>query len=214
MEPPKKQESYRIAYEQARKDLEGLNLIQRARTAGFAVETEPEEVARLKFLGQDVKILLDKRECVDAKTGEPLELWSQILILHHLRDIKEGVRPRGRWITFKEVPSGEFYLSAFNRRSKDIAVKFFGKNPDILHEIAPKLGGEPFREVGDVSYLFRVFPKVPVVLVMYREDEEFPPDANLLFDETIPEFMCTEDIAVVSTMLVVTLGKLAFAAKG
>jgi len=213
MEPPKKQDSYEVAYEVAREDLSGLNLVERAKTAGFAVEAEPDEVAKLSFLGRGARVLLDERVVVDDESGEPLPIWSQILILHHLRDIKEGIEPGGRWITFKEVPSGEFYLSAFNKRSKDLAIKFFGERPDVLHEIAPKLGGERFRDVGDVSYLFRVFPKVPVVLVMYRADEEFPPDANMLFDATIPEFMCTEDIAVISTMLVVTLGKLAFEQK-
>ncbi|HDH96926.1 MAG TPA: DUF3786 domain-containing protein [Proteobacteria bacterium] len=214
MEPPQKQDSYAVAYSKAQKDLEGLNILERARSAGFVVETKPEEVVRLDFLGQNAKLIVGERVVVDAETGEPLPLWSQILILHYLRDVKEGVEPAGRWITFKEVPSGEFYLSAFNRRSKDLAIKFFGHNPDLLHEVAPRLGGERFTEVGDVSYLFRVFPKVPVVLVMYRADEEFPPDANILFDATIPEFLCTEDIAVISTMLVVALGKLAQKIKG
>ena len=214
MEPPQKQDSYAVAYSKAQKDLEGLNILERARSAGFVVETKPEEVIRLDFLGQNAKLIVDERAVVDAETGEPLPLWSQILILHYLRDVKEGVEPAGRWITFKEVPSGEFYLSAFNRRSKELAIRFFGRNPDLLHEVAPKLGGERFSEIGDVSYLFRVFPKVPVVLVMYRADEEFPPDANILFDATIPEFLCTEDIAVISTMLIVALGKLAQKIKG
>jgi len=208
MEPPKREDSYRTAYKKAQADLEGLNLIERAKSAGFIVESHPEGVAIFKFLGQDVKILLEERVVVDASSGEPLPLWSQILILHHIRDIKDNIFPSYKWITFKEVPSGEFYLSAFDKRTKELAIKFFGDNLDLIHSVAPKIGGEPYSGVGgDISYLFKLFPKIPVVLVVYKPDEEFSADAKLLFDETIPDLMCTEDIAVISTMLVIRLGE-------
>lgn len=208
MEPPKKQDSYEIAYKKAQEDLIGLNLIERAKSAGFLTQSYPEEVARFKFFGQTVKILLEKRIVVDDKTGEPLPIWSQILILHHLRDIKDDIFPKYRWITFKEVPSGEFYLSAFDKRTKGLFIKFFGDRVELLDKVAPMLGGESYSGVGgDVCYIFKPFPKVPIVLVAYKPDEEFSADAKLLFDETITELMCTEDIAVVSSMLIVKLGE-------
>ena len=41
-----------------------------------------------------------------------------------------------------------------------------------------------------------VFEKVPVQIILWRGDDEFGPEANLLFDRSIARIFQTEDIAV------------------
>ena len=63
--------------------------------------------------------------------------------------------------------------------------------------MAAGLGGEPLH-LGDAAARFMAFPRVPITHVLWRGDEEFPPEATILFDETIPRYFPTEDIAALS----------------
>jgi hypothetical protein len=63
--------------------------------------------------------------------------------------------------------------------------------------VAPALGGT-LRDLGDAAATYLAFPLVPVTHVLWGGDEEFPPEANILFDDTIPQRLSTEDIAALA----------------
>jgi len=54
---------------------------------------------------------------------------------------------------------------------------------------------------GDIGVVLEAFEKVPVMVILWRADEEFGADANLLFDKSITEILCTEDIVVLGGMV-------------
>jgi hypothetical protein len=62
--------------------------------------------------------------------------------------------------------------------------------------------GELLSEPGDVAVKVLAFPKVPVVLSLWKGDEEFPPEGNVLFDASITSYLSTEDIAYVAGAVV------------
>lgn len=135
-------------------------------------------------------------------------LQDQGLIMHYLLQAK-GIPLTGNWITFREIPSGEFYYSAFVKRAKEPLVKTFGDRPELLIELGMQIGGTKGAE-GDASLYLKAFPYVPVCLVLWAGDDEFPPDGNLLFDACIAHYLSAEDIAVLSGMIVYPLIGLAY----
>ena len=52
-----------------------------------------------------------------------------------------------------------------------------------------------------------VLPRVPLLLVMHRGDEEFPPDCRVLFDRCCSHYLNTDDLKVLSTQLAAYLMK-------
>jgi hypothetical protein len=66
------------------------------------------------------------------------------------------------------------------------------------------LGAVPV-EIGDFGMDFPVFPHIRIQLVLWSGDEEFPPDATILFDESVQRILPAEDIAVMSGSLVYRL---------
>ena len=40
------------------------------------------------------------------------------------------------------------------------------------------------------------FSRLPITIVLWRGDDEFPPEGNIMFDSTISDYLDTEDIAV------------------
>jgi hypothetical protein len=80
----------------------------------------------------------------------------------------------------------------------------------ILHYLmadkkaAGQLNAVPI-ETGDAGFEFHVFPKVPMQMILWVGDDEFPPEANILFDQTIGELLSPEDVAWLAGMVVYRL---------
>jgi hypothetical protein len=103
------------------------------------------------------------------------------------------------------VPDGRFYIDAFQRRAKVPLVQAFGSKPELLSKVATEMyQATPF-DRGDFSVVVRALPLVPVALVLWKGDEEFPPDGNILFDRTICKMLPAEDIAWLAGMVVYPL---------
>jgi hypothetical protein len=159
-------------------------------------------------LNRQIIITWPEGEILTPTGTKEISLQEQGLIMHYLIQAK-GTPLTKTWITFREIPSGEFYYSAFVKRAKEPLVKTFGDQPDLLVALGLKMGGAKGEE-GDASLYFKAFPCIPVCLVLWAGDEEFPPDGNILFDASISKYLSAEDIAVLSGMVVYPLIGMAY----
>ncbi len=132
-----------------------------------------------------------------------LSVQEQGLILHYLSGACD-MPVTGKLITFREIPSGEFYYEPFLKRAQVPLVKTFGLNHELFHSAGERLGGNR-AEIGDASMTFRPFPKIPITLLLWKGDEEFPPDGNILFDSSIKDILPGEDIAFLAGTVVYKL---------
>jgi hypothetical protein len=162
---------------------------------------------RIEFLGKKVFVDWPLLNPAFEASGATLPIQQQILLLHYLEGaiLGAGVRPKGEWISYQEVPDGRFYLDAFMRRAKHPLIEAFGQRPDRLVPLAKALYGAIPLDQGDVSVLIRAAPMIPVALIIWRGDEEFPPDGNILFDRTVSGYLSAEDIAWLAGMIVYPL---------
>lgn len=140
----------------------------------------------------------------DPKKEVPIQ--EQVLILHYLMAPLET--SSGNWVAYREIPGATFYFSAFVKRAVDPLKKMFGSDVTLLQKPAEILGGIPI-DAGDAGYEFQLFPRVPIQLVLWEGDEEFPAEANILFDDSIGSLLSPEDIAWLAGMLVYRLMGLA-----
>jgi hypothetical protein len=131
----------------------------------------------------------------------PLE--EKIVLCHYLLQAK-GTSPSGKWITFRQIPDGQFYDAAFQQRTRGPFLSLFGDKPDLFRASAEQLAGAPVT-AGDAGMIFAVLPRVPVQLILWQGDEELPPESTILFDATVSDYLPAEDIAVLSGMLVYRL---------
>jgi hypothetical protein len=63
---------------------------------------------------------------------------------------------------------------------------------------------------GDASFLFRMLPRLWLAVVLYLADDEFPANANVLFDAAASHYLPTEDLAVLGGLLAGRLIRVAF----
>lgn len=76
----------------------------------------------------------------------------------------------------------------------------FGRNPKKIFEVAESLGGRKTRKA-DASAIFYVFPRLPVELLLWGADEEFPAKLTVLFDRSMPLFFPVDGAAKVVNLL-------------
>ena len=106
---------------------------------------------------------------------------------------------------FQDIPDGRFYLDAFLKRAKVPLVGAFGTRPEKLIEVATKAyGAVPF-DHGDCSVRVKALPLIDVALILWKGDEEFPPEGNVLFDKSISRILSAEDVAWLAGMIVYPL---------
>ncbi len=158
----------------------------------------------LSFLGRNVSITWPDLELAFKDSGEELPIQQQVLLLHYLNGSK-GSRVTGQWIAYQEVPDGRFYLDAFLRRAKIPMVQGFGNHPELLVKLATDAYGARPLDQGDISVVVQAFPMVPVALILWEGDEEFPPEGTILFDRNISDILSAEDIAWLGGMIIYPL---------
>ncbi|MBS3886726.1 MAG: DUF3786 domain-containing protein [Dethiobacter sp.] len=161
------------------------------------------------FLGQKYAVSYpDGLVSVNCGQAEA-PLITAILLLHYLSH-STGAALSRNWISYKDLPGGSLYLEPFKNRAVIPFVKKFGGRPADFALAAEKLGGEQAKH-GDIAYIIPALPRVPLLYILWQGDEEFPPNATILFDDCANSYLHTEDYAILAGM---TVGAMLTALKG
>jgi hypothetical protein len=113
----------------------------------------------------------------------------------------DGATPSGRWIGFRELPDGMFYVQAFRGYSGGRLVREIEGGVEAFRRGAEALGGEPL-DIGDAAYAFGVLPRVRLALAYWEGDDEFPAQASVLFEDTASHYLPTDGLAILGSRLV------------
>lgn len=127
--------------------------------------------------------------------------YTTILILHYLTRKLRGLPIlTSEWVSFKELSAIEGYSAAFRERAIEPILKKYGNNPEGVLSALERLPAKRIQQ-GDVGVVLEAFEGVPVLITLWRQDEEFGPEANMLFDKSISRIFCTEDIVVLAGII-------------
>jgi hypothetical protein len=193
-------DDYREALRIAKEKIIESDLLKMAQKAGGEFEDRGDEkLIKFNFFTEPCVLRVGSQDVnIEAQSeGKEISLTDQVLIAHYLIGAS-GEAETGEWITFRDIPDGHFYYDAFLKRARDPFLKTFGNKPDLYQKVAPMIGGQVVQGLGDVAFDFRVFPRIVVRIVLWKGDEEFPPEANILFDRSIKSYLPVEDIAYLS----------------
>ncbi len=190
---------------QALEELQGLDLCRQAELGGFSCKELEDGAFQLlipSFNGE-IEIWLP-----EGRMSLPPHLESLSLRVLALRYVKLscGVPESGEWIAYRDLPGGRFYAATISPTIERPLADMFGFRRGALGEIAARLGGVK-ADFGDESFVFRAFPRVPLLLVLHWGDEEFPPECRVLFDRCSSRYLNTDDLKVLATQLAAYLMK-------
>jgi len=185
-----------LPYRLARQQLAGIpDIEEQCRKGGaqYSLGNSGKSIV-VQYLNRTYLITLPDAEISIMESPEEMPIKDRILILHYLLTAK-GTPPADKLIAFHELPDGSVYYPTFAKRTIQPLVDNFGSDPSLLLPTSRKLGGQK-ADYGDMAVTINAFPRVPITIVLWRGDSEFPARGNVLFDAAISHYLPTEDVTV------------------
>ncbi len=158
------------------------------------------------FLNHVYEVRLSDREVICQTSRKPAEGYLALLILHYIIGLsKYGYRPSGERVSFKEIWGGDSYFPAYRKNTIRPIIEMLQKDQELLlKNMVEQLKGE-LVDGGDISFEFAAFPDIFIRILMWRGDNEFLPEATMLFDRALADILTTEDIAVLLDCIAQTI---------
>ncbi len=157
---------------------------------------------RLAFFWQEYVVSGGDFTVRRTDDGEETPSFIASLILTYLVTA-DGTTPSSRWIGFRDLPDGTFYVQAFEGYSGGRLARELEPRGGIeaFRRAAERLEGEPL-PLGDAGYAFAVLPRVRLAVTYWEGDEEFPSQARVLFEDTAAHYLPTDGLAILGSQLV------------
>ena len=157
----------------------------------------------LRLLGRDFAISHPDYaiRALDGGTIPPLP--AQTFLLRYLLESKD-VRWGGEWKTFREMPWGEMYIKPYTGRVLTRAAFTFGTRVAAFRTAAEKMGGLPLPN-GDAGYQFDLIGGYRMRILVWEGDDEFPPNAQVLYSDNFADGFASEDRVVAGDILISTV---------
>lgn len=120
-----------------------------------------------------------------------------------LRYLLEGKKMpwTGAWKTFREMPWGEMYIKPYTGRVLTRAAFTFGTKVAAFRAACEEMGAVPVSH-GDAGYQFCLLGDYQMQILVWEGDEEFPPNAQVLYSDNFAEGFAAEDRVVAGDILI------------
>ena len=195
------QGGYQAIHDNLMRRLAGAPLAANAQRLGLRLEAGEVEVL---FLGQPHRV---GQGWVRGADGHPAPIVVASIIAGYLLT-GEGGETIGRFVPLKALAGTGSGHGSFQQNALAAPlVKRFNGRSEALCAAARRLGGRLGGEAGSggISLIFDVLSRVPLQLVFYDSDEEFPAEVNFLLDLSATRFLEYEYLAVMLTAFVKAL---------
>lgn len=129
----------------------------------------------------------------------PLTNAERILFLRYLLDGRHAL-PGGTYLTYREFPWGEVYLQQFTGRCIKRFAFSYSSRPETLNRIMERLPAKPLSR-SDAGWEVELMPGLTVQFLLWLADEEFPPNAQILFSDNFRYAFTAEDLANIGDII-------------
>ena len=135
--------------------------------------------------------------------GKLPNLPTQTFLLRYLLECKD-ITWGGQWKTFREMPWGELYIKPYTGRVLTRAAFTFGTRIDAFRAACEKMGAQTIPH-GDAGYQFELVPGYFMQILAWEGDEEFPPNAQIIYSDNFADAFAAEDRVVAGDVLISTI---------
>jgi hypothetical protein len=168
------------------------------------IQADPQDVCRrsgaqfdeatgsylLDFLQERYRIELSRRIIIPiagpvAAGGPSIDL--QVILLTYLLNAQE-VPLDDRLVAVSSLKGGKCFFQGPHGFPLDPLIEQYGHDSKAFLDRGLSLGAIK-ENYGDVSVRFPALPRIPVVMVLWRADEEFPPRLSVVFDATVDQHL-------------------------
>jgi Domain of unknown function (DUF3786) len=173
-------------------ELAQLNPQEVCRRADCTYETA-EEAYVLSAWGDIYKIFPTRREiaCLRGKGPGPHSYFS-IFLIHHLLGAQPADSVR-EWISEKDIPGGATFFRGPHLIPTQLIAERYGNDTETFKKRCEGLGGAAL-SLADTAFSFQITSRTPVAVLYWRGDDDFAPEAKILFDRALAGYLAADAV--------------------
>ena len=157
----------------------------------------------VNLLSRDYAISYPEYAIRTLDGGKEPPLPTQTFLLRYLLEGK-AVADTGTWLTFREMPWGELYIKPYTGRVLTRAAFTFGTRVAAFRAACEKMGATAVNH-GDAGFQFDFLDGYRMQILVWEGDDEFPPNAQILYSDNFSDGFAAEDRVVAGDILIATI---------
>ena len=157
----------------------------------------------VNLIGRDYAISHPDYAIRPLDGGKEPPLPVQTFLLRYLLESK-ATPWQGTWKTFREMPWGEMYIKPYTGRVLTRAAFTFGTRVAAFRAACEKMGAVALPH-GDAGYQFNLVGDFQMQILVWEGDEEFPPNAQVIYSDNFSDGFAAEDRVVAGDILITAI---------
>ena len=157
----------------------------------------------VNLLGREYAIAHPDYSIRALDEGKLPPLPVQTFLLRYLLESRD-VAWAGEWKTFREMPWGEMYITPYTGRVLTRAAFTFGFRVAAFKAACEKMGATALKH-GDAGYQFDLIGGYRIQILIWEGDDEFPPNAQVIYSDNFAQGFAAEDRVVAGDILISTI---------
>lgn len=140
----------------------------------------------------DEYVIRPHEERIESLTDSPYRpngLFLLFVVYYLLRS--EAAAACNQWISEKDLPGGATFFRGPHEIPTRLISASFGDDIEAFKERCTRLSGTALR-MADAAYRFDITSNIPVAVLFWAGDNEFPSEAKILFDRTISRHLALD----------------------
>jgi len=120
-----------------------------------------------------------------SATMPPPHTFFYLFVIYYLL-LPQDIEPRGEWISEKDLPGGTTFFRGPHLLPTSLISERFANDLQGFCQRCKKLGGTPLK-LADAAFTFTITRDIPIAVLYWAGDEEFPAEAKILYDKSISD---------------------------
>jgi Domain of unknown function (DUF3786) len=137
-------------------------------------------------------------------SGSPFHQYFDVFIIYYLLRAQD-ISLSGEWISEKDLPGGPTFFRGPHQIPTDLITQRFDNDILEFKSCCARLGGSPL-DMADAAFCFSLTPDIPVAVLYWRGDEDFPAEAKLLFDRSMTELLSLDVVFALAVGVCAKIG--------
>jgi len=164
------------------------------------------ECYRISLVNEEYDVYPAKADIIRLRDRQSVSSdFIGLMIIYYLL-FAQDIPVKREWISEKDIPGGTLFFTGPHEIPVHLITEKVQEDLSVFKAKCESLQGNPV-DMGDAAYHFRVLPRIPVTVVYYLGDDEFPAEAKILFDRTISDHLTLDIIYCLVVVMCRIIGK-------
>lgn len=139
-----------------------------------------------------------------ATTSRPLHEYFSLFAIHYLLSARK-ISPAGEWISEKDMAGGATFFRGPHAIPTHLITSRVDNSIEAFRQLGRIYHGSPLN-MADAAFSFSITGRIPVAVLYWAGDEEFPAEAKILYDKTLPDHFALDIVFALASGICEQLG--------